>query len=111
MSIVGDFPREWLVTVTVRRSGGRDRRGNAQPAVEHEIARCLVSTQSSAEDAQARSDAPGTVAWLFAAPGADVVSTDHVVVPDGPFWPSGLFQVSGESDKTPLGVRVPLRRP
>lgn len=110
MSVVRAFPGWWRCTVTVRRSGGRDPRGNPLPVVEHAVADCMVSTEASAEEAQSRSDAPETSAWLYALPGADFRSSDQVVVPDSPYWPSGQFQVTGEPAKTPLGVRVALRR-
>ena len=110
MTVTSRFPAEWRVTVTVRRSGGRDPRGNPLPETTHEVEDCLVSTQSSVEEPQSRSEAPDTSAYVYAPAGSDFISTDRIEVPPGPFWPSGSFQVSGEPDKGPLGVRVPMRR-
>lgn len=107
------FPSSWRTPVTVERSGGRDPKGNPLPTTEHTVPDCLVSNQTSAEEALSRSDAPETSAWVYAPPGADFTSTDVVVVPESVpprLWPSGRFQVSGEPDFGPLGTRVPLRR-
>lgn len=110
-SVVLGFPPQWRFTAEVTRPGGTDPRGNPLPGTVHEVPDCMASTQSSVEEPQSRSDAPETVAWLLAPVGADVTSVDRVDIPDSPLWPSGRFQVSGEPDKGPLGVRVPLRRP
>ncbi len=111
MNLTGRFPGEWLVSVTVTRSGGTDRKGNPLPATEHTVDDCLVSTQTSAEEALARSDRPDTTAWLYAPAGADFTSTDTVTVPPSPkrLWPDGVFTVNGRPDVGPLGVRVQLR--
>lgn len=107
------FPAAWRTTVTVHRGGGRDPKGNPIPGEDHEVADCLVTTQSSTEEPQSRSEAPETTAYIYAPAGADFRSTDAVTVPESVpprRWPSGRFQVSGEPGFGPLGVRVPLRR-
>lgn len=107
MSINSRFPPEWLVTVTVHRTGGTDPKGIPLPSTEHTVADCLVSTQES-EDVQ-RSDAPDTTCWLYAPEGSNFEATDVVEVPDGPLWPSGRFSLTGDPSPFPLGVRVPLK--
>lgn len=107
MSITSRFPASWRVTVTVKRGGGLDPKGIPTPTTEHEVADCLVSTTASEE--QARSDAPETTVWVWAPEGSDFESTDRVVIPDGPLWPSGEFELTGKPSKFPLGVSVPLR--
>lgn len=112
-SVVQLLPAQWRCTVTVHRSGGRDPRGNPLPGTSHTVANCLISTQSSRDEPQSRSEAPDTMAYLYGPAGADFRSTDDIEVPESVpprLWPSGLFHVSGEPDFGPMGVRVPLRR-
>lgn len=107
MSVTSQFPAAWLVTVTVKRGGGADPKGIPLPTTEHTVADCLVSQQGSEE--QVRNDDPSTTCWIYAVPGADFKSTDRVVIPAGPFWPSGEFEVTGRPSPFPLGMSVPLR--
>jgi hypothetical protein len=113
LSVAERMPPFWRTPVTVRRSGGRDPKGNPLPGSTHTVPDCLISTQSSADEPQSRSEAPETTAYLYAPAGADFRSTDDIEVPESVpprLWPSGMFHVSGEPDYTPMGVRVPLRR-
>ena len=110
MSITARFPSHWQTSVDVDRSGGTDPKGNPLPGSSHTVPDCLVTTQTTEEEPQSRSDLPETTAWLYAAPGADFVSQDRVTVPPGPLWPHGRFYVNGDPDFGPLGTRVPLRR-
>ena len=113
MSITAQFPAHWRVTVKVHRSGGRDPKGNPLPGTTHEVPDCLVTTQSSQDEPESRSEAPDTSAYVYGPAGGDFRSTDDVEVPESVpprLWPSGMFHVSGEPDFGPLGVRVPLRR-
>lgn len=111
MNIVEAFPPSWRATVTVHRPGGYDPKGNPLPTTEHTVPECLVTTQTS--DEEARSDAPDTTAYIYTLAGADFSSVDQVTVPESTpprMWPSGRFQVNGEPDFGPLGTRVALRR-
>lgn len=109
MSIVRRFPNEWLTSVTVERGGGTDPRGNPLPGAEHTVNPCLVTTQSTEEEA--RTDLPDTSAYVLADAGADFAPGDVVTVPEGSrLWPWGRFIVNGDPGFTPLGVRVQLRR-
>lgn len=110
MSLASRFPGHWLVEVTVDRSGGTDPKGNLLPGSSHTVPECLVSTQTSAEDPQSRSDLPESTAWIHTAPGANFQSMDRVTVPEGSLWPHGRFVVNGDPDFWPLGTRVGLRR-
>ena len=107
LPITARFPPSWRTTVTVKRGGGVDRKGIPLPTTEHTVPDCLVSQQGSEE--QVRNDDPSTTCWLYAPPGADFESTDRVVIPDGPLWPSGEFELTGKPSKFPLGMSVPLR--
>lgn len=110
MTIVSRFPGHWLVTVSVERDGETDPKGNTGPPTIHEVEQCLVTTQSTEDEA--RTDLPDTSAYLFAGPGGDFAPSDRVVVPEGPgrLWPWGRFVVNGDVDYGPLGTRVQLRR-
>jgi len=109
MSVTSHFPSDWLTEVAVERSGGTDPRGNPLPGTEHTVADCLVSNQST--DEEARTDLPNTSAYIFAPAGSDFAPGDVVTVPEGArLWPWGRFTVNGDPNFTPLGVRVQLRR-
>ena len=109
MSIVSQFPVEWLTSADVQRGGGTDPRGNPLPGSEHTVAPVLVTTQSTEEEA--RTDLPDTSAYVLAEPGADFAPADVVTIPEGArLWPHGRFIVNGDPGFTPLGVRVQLRR-
>jgi len=107
LSVTPHFPHEWLVTVTVKRGGGVDPKGIPLPTTEHEVADCLVTQMGSEE--QVRNDDPSTTCWIYAPAGADFASTDRVVIPDGPMWPSGEFEITGRPSRFPMGLSVPLR--
>lgn len=109
INLTAQFPDTFQVTVTVERSGGTDSRGNPTPGTSHEVDDCLVTTQSS--DEEARTALPDTSAYVYAPAGSDFAPKDIVVVPEGArLWPWGRFIVNGDPDFGPLGVRVQLRR-
>ena len=109
MSITARFPGHWLTEVEVDRSGGTDPKGNPLPGSSHTVPDCLVTNQSTEEEA--RTDLPDTSAYLFTSPGADFAPGDRVTVPEGArLWPWGRFFVNGDPDFGPLGTRVQLRR-
>ena len=110
MSIVDQFPLEWRVDVRVDRAGETDPRGNVGPGSSHTVEGCLVTTQTT--DEEARTDLPDTEAYVLAGPGADFAPGDRVTVPEGAgrLWPWGRFVVNGDVGYTPLGTRAQLRR-
>lgn len=109
VNVAAQFPGAWLTTVSVEREGVKDPKGNVGPSTSHQVEGCLVTTQSTEEEA--RADLPDTSAYLYAGPGADFAARDIVTVPEGArLWPWGRFRVNGEPDFGPLGTRVQLRR-
>lgn len=105
---VQHFPASWRFTAIVVRSGGRDPKGNPLPETEHPLPDCMMDPGTTTEPID-RSDVPTTTAWLHCLPGADVVSTDRIVVPEGMFWSAGTYAVDGDPKRTPLGTSIPLR--
>lgn len=108
-------------TITVLRSGGRDRRGNPLPEVEHVLHGWEVSPRAS-EEATDRSDAvvTGAVTRGPMLPEYQVIggikSTDRIRVPTGHPM-AGTWRVEGEPGPfvSPFtgwvgGVRVALTR-
>lgn len=110
LDVTRQFPVEWRTPADVIRRT-TDRHGNTTEAFSHTLEDCLISTQESSEEPQSRSVSPDTSAFLYTPAGVDVLSTDIIQIPPSNYWPSGRFQVDGEPDRTPLGTRVPLRRP
>ena len=98
------------ITVTVQRPGGVDRFGDPTgDAVEHEIAGCAFAPEQSREQTDRRQTV-STPAMLYAPYGADLRTTDKVLVPG-----QGTFHVGGKpaSWMSPFtgwapGVVVPL---
>lgn len=110
IDVTRQFPAEWRTPAEVYRRT-TDRYGNTTEEFSHTIEDCLISTQESDEEPQSRSVTPDTTAFLYTPAGVDILSSDHIKIPPSMYWPSGDFQVDGEPDRTPLGTRVPLRRP
>ncbi|HEY1177858.1 MAG TPA: hypothetical protein VGF17_17010 [Phytomonospora sp.] len=99
----------WKTDVTVKRSGGRDAKGNPTPATDHTEQDVLVVPSESVEPVQARSEDPTTSAVAYMRVGADVKSTDRIVVPVS-HWMAGTYEVIGDPGPYPLGTVVALRR-
>lgn len=109
--VVKRFPKSWRTSVMVRRSGGRDRRGNPQPEQAVEVHDCLIAADTSSEG-DGFDDSVQSRATLYRDPdpGFKFQPTDRIVVPEGQRM-AGAWQVSGEPAEWPLGVAVPLKRP
>lgn len=82
------------VTLTVNRSGGRDRYGNPLPGTSHTIDDCALAPTGSTEmvNGQATVIDQDTV---YADYGADVEPRDEIVVPAGQPISPGVYQVDG----------------
>lgn len=107
--ITQNFPAHWRVTVAVEREGAVDSRGNRGPSTFHDVGDCLVSGQSTEEEA--RRDLPDTEAYLYAPAGANFSHRDIVTIPEGEhLWPWGKYRVNGQPGFTPLGVRIQLKK-
>lgn len=109
-SVTEEFPEEWQITVTVERSGGRDRLGNTLPSTTHEIASCILGVGASMEQA-GLTDISLTTLPLYAPVGADIKSTDVIVVPAHPAYSGmqGRYSVKGRVKSHPLGVEALLQ--
>lgn len=85
----------FALTVTVRRGGGRDRFGDPKPSTTHTISGCVKWPRVTGETDD-YSQGVSTGYQLALPPGADIVSTDEVLLPDepetGPWW-----QVDGDA--------------
>jgi len=99
----------WKTDVTVKRSGGRSPKGDPTPGSEHTLHNWLIVPQSSAEPIMDRAEDPETSAVGYGEVGADVKSTDRVVVPAGHLM-AGTYEVIGDPAFYPLGTVVALRR-
>ena len=100
---------EWKTDVLVKRSGGRNAKGDPTPGSEHILADILIAPSESSEPISDRAEDPSTSAVAYAAVGADVKSTDRVVVPAGHLM-AGTYEVIGDPAFYPLGTVVALRR-
>lgn len=83
------------ITVTVERSGGTDRFGNALPGTSHSIAGCAVAPRSSEE----RTDGQATVISgrsLYLPAGSDITAHDVVVLNGAPQPGDERWQIEGE---------------
>ncbi|PQP24161.1 hypothetical protein [Rhodococcus opacus] len=84
-----NFPHGETVTV-IRHTAGKDRNGDPLPGSDsaHTIEKCGIAWASAAgsvgtsENTDRREAVLSTVT-LYAPVGADILSTDHVVLPDG----------------------------
>lgn len=72
------------ITVTVHRTT-TDRYGDTTDTSSHSLDGCGLASRSSAENTDRR-DTVSTVRVLLAPPGADIVATDVVELPDGTRW-------------------------
>lgn len=110
MRLVRWFPKSWLVSVVVLRSGGRDAKGNPLPVVEIPLDNCLLGPRST-HDPVDRSDAVSAKPALFRDldPNFTFLSTDRIRVPDGARM-AGVWEVDGLPSEWPMGVEVPLGR-
>lgn len=109
MGHIGNFPPSWVCTVTVKR-GGRDARGDpVSDSDGHEVPNCMVGW-SQTETSEKRSGVTSDRATLVTDDsGADIETSDRVIVPEGG-RPSGEFQVWGEPERWPDGLRATLVR-
>lgn len=94
----------WKFDVVVRRSAGRDYRGNPLPATQHVVAGCMFAP-SSTNDNALFSDRAELKARLYAPVGSDIQSTDQIEIPYG-----GKYVVDGEPMVWPAGVECVLER-
>lgn len=99
-------PDWWLTDVVVLRGGGRDAKGNPQPAVEIPVTDCLVAPRL-AEEVIDRSAAVRNTAALYRKPGFIFHPSDQIRVPDGARM-AGLWSVDGRPNEWPHGVEVEL---
>ncbi|HEY1176483.1 MAG TPA: hypothetical protein VGF17_10020 [Phytomonospora sp.] len=106
---VTEFFDGWKVDVTVKRSGGRDAKGDPIPGSTHTSPDWLISPSESTEPIADRAEDPSTSAVGYGPARADVKSTDRVVVPAG-HWMAGTYEVVGDPAFYPLGTVVGLRR-
>lgn len=98
------------ITVTVERPGGLTRFGDRLPAVSHQVRDCAFYPSNSTEDVTQR-DTVVADGYLLAPYGADIKSSDIVLLPGG-----NRYEVDGApgsfaspySSWTP-GMRVNLR--
>ena len=98
----------WKTDVTVKRSGGRDAKGDPTPGTEHAVSDVLVVPSESTEPISDRAEDPSTSAVAYGPVGADVQSTDRIVVPDGHLM-AGTYEVVGRPAFYPLGTVIGLK--
>jgi hypothetical protein len=98
-------------TITVRRPGGTDQRGDPEPATTHTVTDCAFAPRASTE-AVDRRDTVVIGITLYAPPDADIQPTDQIVRADGTVW-----EVDGEPGDwlTPFtgwhpGLQIALKR-
>ena len=110
LGIVGAFPLSWRTSVTVLRGGGRDAKGNPQPATEIPVEGCLIGPRATTEPTEF-SDIVDSTAVLYrsADDGFSFLPTDRIVVPEGSRM-SGEWSVDGVPSEWPMGVEVGLKR-
>ena len=108
MSVTGMFDG-WKVEVTVKRSGGRDPKGDPIPGSTHTVPDFLIVASESSEPISDRSEDPSTSAVGYGPVAADVRSTDRIVVPAGHLM-AGTYEVVGDPAFYPLGTVVGLRK-
>lgn len=104
------FPADWTTTVTVKRGGGKDRKGNPQPETELKAGPVLVGWRATADPVD-RADLTTDLAVLYDETGTTVYErSDRVVIPDTHAGPTGTWQVDGTPKNWPMGWEVPLRK-
>jgi hypothetical protein len=108
LSVSGMFDG-WKVDVVVKRSGGRDAKGNPTPSTEHTVPDVLIVPGESTEPIRERTENPETHVVAYGPVGADLKNVDRIVVPDGHPM-AGTFEVIGDPGFYPLGTVVALRR-
>lgn len=99
----------WKVDVEVKRSGGRDAKGDPTPSTTHTEPDVLVVPSESTEPIRERTENPSTSAVAYLQVGANIQSVDRVIVPAG-HWMAGTYEVVGDPGFYPLGTVVGLRR-
>jgi len=99
----------WKTDVLVKRSGGRDAKGDPTPGSEHTLPNWLIVPSESSEPIADRAEDASTSAVGYGEVGADVKSTDRVIVPAGHLM-AGTYEVNGDPAFYPLGTVVGLRR-
>lgn len=104
-------------TITVRRPGGTDQRGDPEPASTHTVTNCVFAPSVSvganvSNELVNRRDTVITGLTLYAPPDADITPTDQIVRADGTVW-----EVEGQPGDwlTPFtgwhpGIQVGVRR-
>lgn len=103
------YPPGEITAVTVRRvseAGGDGWDAPSSSVSEHFVEYCLVFPRAT-KDPTDFSQAPEQDAVLYAPDGADVVSTDQIVVPVAHRM-RGVYQVNGRPARWRLGVEVLL---
>ncbi len=70
-----------MVTVTVRRSGGRTSAGDVVPSAEHQLGGCVYDPGGSSEITSQGNSIQTKPSLLFDDPGADVTGADQVLLP------------------------------
>lgn len=110
MSVLDAFPLSWRTDVTVLRGGGRDVKGNPQPATETPVEGCLIGPRATTEPTEF-SDIVDSTAVLYRSidDGFSFLPTDRIVVPEGSRM-SGEWSVDGVPSEWPMGVEVGLKR-
>lgn len=107
MSLTAMF-EGWKVDVLVKRSGGRDAKGNPTPATTHTVPDFLIVPSESSEPIADRAEDPSTSAVGYGPVRADLRSTDRIVVPDSHPM-AGTYEVVGKPGFYPLGTVVGLK--
>lgn len=105
MSIVKQFPTEWLIDVMVLRGGGRNTDGTVNPVVELPLPSVLFAPNSTGEPVESSEQATATPALYFDKTAFVFQSTDRVRLPDG-----RVYAVDGDPEVWPLDGVVNLRK-
>lgn len=101
------LPDSWNTEVIVVRAGGRDARGNPQPAQEIPLTECQITPRSTAEP-QGRADLVDSSAVLIR-DGFTFLHTDRVRVPAGQRM-AGEWSIDGRPGEWPGSSEVALKR-
>lgn len=105
MSIVKQFPPEWLIDVVVHRGGGRNTDGTLNSAVQLPLSGVLFAPNSDGEPSEHSEQTAASPALYFDTDSFVFVSTDRVELPDG-----RVYAVDGDPEVWPLDGVVNLRK-